>query len=842
MFGVLRQRILFFFFAVIGISLSTAAFSTCPTPVALQETRQTFNSIWLSFPAVSGATGYQLDWKVATASTWTSVSLVTTASNLVEYNLAALTYQATYQWRVRTACADGLSAYSATRTFTVSCPVPDSLYEAVSPTAALLYWSAAPGLHQFTLNWRPVGTSIWNSVADIASSPFSLTGLTPSTNYEWQLVSQCADGTLSNATVPRSFTSTCSVPTELGVSYVTASAAYVYWRQLLGTNIQFQARYRPAGSNQNWLETTSTPNSFISFTGLVNGATYEWGVQTLCSGVPSGYVNGAPFTTGCYTPKYVNVPQITATSAIFTWGNYGNGVQYELQWRPSGQSTWNSRSVAGSTYTLTDLTQGTSYDYRLRTVCEEGSNSAFTTTNSFQTQSAGGNCTNIDSYREIDQTGTAVVLAFGVSGAISANVRWREDGNPVWNSLTVVTPYTRNGTETVFASLTGLTVGAAYEWQVQAVCSQTATSSYTPIRSFTTSCEAVSYQYEQALSLSQIGLWWRAIGGIAYRVQWRPYSTNPVDWTTISVNAISATGMNSVVVANLQSGTRYEWRIQTLCSVTNASVYTSPRSFSTACASPNFVSKLAVTSGAAKIGWDMPIGWIAPSTPQFRVRWRPETGGDWTESTLVSGFDYTIQPLLKTGYDVQVQQVCNGQPGDPTSTILLPYCWAPGPGYPYGNIPSPQSSAVSANTASLSWYEFGLGARYDVQWRVQGATTWPNSTTAAVGGLVLTGLAPGTTYEWRVRTLCIDNGVSDFTATYNFTTTDCAVLRTVKNGAWLDPSVWSCNRIPTSVDSVEIAHRLTVEGTQTAVAKQIQYKSEGKVSMSLGAKLQLSQQ
>lgn len=506
MFRVLRKPILFLLFAAIGVGLSHTAFSTCSNPVALQESRQTFNSIWLSFPAVSGATGYQLDWKVATASTWTSVSLVTTASNLVEYNLAALTYQATYQWRVRTVCTEGMSAYSVTRTFTVSCPVPDSLQQAVSPTAAQFYWSAPSGLNQFSLNWRPVGTPTWSTVADIASSPFSLTGLTPNTGYEWQLVSQCADGTVSSATVVRSFTTSCSVPTELSVSYATASAASVYWRQFLGINIQFQARYRPVGSTQNWIETIITPNSSINFTGLVNGTTYEWGVQTLCSGVPSGYINGPPFTTGCYTPKHVNVPQITATSAIFTWGNYGSGVQYELQWRLSGQTTWpNSKLVAGSTYTLTGLTQGTSYDYRLRMVCEDGSNSAFTTTNSFQTQSAGGNCTNIDSYWEIDQTGTAVVLAFGVSGATSANVRWREVGNPAWNSLTVVTPYTTNGTETAFASLTGLTVGAAYEWQVQAVCSQTATSSYTPIRSFTASCEAVNYQYEQAFRLVRLG-------------------------------------------------------------------------------------------------------------------------------------------------------------------------------------------------------------------------------------------------------------------------------------------------------------------------------------------------
>ncbi|MCY7357044.1 MAG: GEVED domain-containing protein, partial [Rudanella sp.] len=67
----------------------------------------------------------------------------------------------------------------------------------------------------------------------------------------------------------------------------------------------------------------------------------------------------------------------------------------------------------------------------------------------------------------------------------------------------------------------------------------------------------------------------------------------------------------------------------------------------------------------------------------------------------------------------------------------------------------------------------------------------------------------------------------------------CIAMTTLRNGNWDDPTVWSCNRVPTSSDIVEIGHLLVVPGNAVASAKQIRYTNGGRISQSLTAKLRL---
>ena len=74
----------------------------------------------LSWTAVSGATGYNLQWKPATGTTFTTVSGLTTAS----YSLTALTACTGYQFQVQSVCPAGSGAYSAATSFTtIGCTV-----------------------------------------------------------------------------------------------------------------------------------------------------------------------------------------------------------------------------------------------------------------------------------------------------------------------------------------------------------------------------------------------------------------------------------------------------------------------------------------------------------------------------------------------------------------------------------------------------------------------------------------------------------------------------------------------------------------------------------------------
>ncbi len=88
----------------------------CGTPGSLAATNITQTSATLNWGGVSGATSYNLQWKVSTSSTWTTVSGLTAVS----YNLANLTAGTTYNFQVQAVCGGSTGTYSAPASFTTT--------------------------------------------------------------------------------------------------------------------------------------------------------------------------------------------------------------------------------------------------------------------------------------------------------------------------------------------------------------------------------------------------------------------------------------------------------------------------------------------------------------------------------------------------------------------------------------------------------------------------------------------------------------------------------------------------------------------------------------------------
>lgn len=85
----------------------------CAVPSGLSATGITQTAATLSWGAVSGATAYNLQWKLSSASTWTTVSNLTGTS----YSLSGLTANTTYNYQVQTVCGTTSSSYSAAASF-----------------------------------------------------------------------------------------------------------------------------------------------------------------------------------------------------------------------------------------------------------------------------------------------------------------------------------------------------------------------------------------------------------------------------------------------------------------------------------------------------------------------------------------------------------------------------------------------------------------------------------------------------------------------------------------------------------------------------------------------------
>lgn len=86
---------------------------SCGTPSGLASSNVTSSSATVSWSAVSGATSYNLQYKLSSSSTWTTVSTSSTS-----YGLTGLAASSTYNYQVQAVCSGGSSAYSTAANFT----------------------------------------------------------------------------------------------------------------------------------------------------------------------------------------------------------------------------------------------------------------------------------------------------------------------------------------------------------------------------------------------------------------------------------------------------------------------------------------------------------------------------------------------------------------------------------------------------------------------------------------------------------------------------------------------------------------------------------------------------
>jgi Metallo-peptidase family M12B Reprolysin-like/Secretion system C-terminal sorting domain/Bacterial pre-peptidase C-terminal domain/Fibronectin type III domain len=104
---------------------TTAAPFVCNAPTGLAASAITSSGATVSWTAVSGAANYAVDYKLNSATVWTSAATATTATSVA---IAGLTASSLYDYRVSTNCgANGASGFTAAQFTTIAvstCPGP----------------------------------------------------------------------------------------------------------------------------------------------------------------------------------------------------------------------------------------------------------------------------------------------------------------------------------------------------------------------------------------------------------------------------------------------------------------------------------------------------------------------------------------------------------------------------------------------------------------------------------------------------------------------------------------------------------------------------------------------
>ncbi len=679
-------------------------------------------------------------------------------------------------------------------------------------TYALFSWLPAGENVSYELQWRPVNSPTWTTVSNLSQTTYSLNGLASNTTYEWRLKTIGSEQYAG----PVTFTIPCQQPGYLSASSTRVSA-YLSWNTV--PNQTYTLRWRAVGEPA-WTtgNNLGVGTSSYSLTGLKPATAYEWQIQATCSSeVATDFTAIQTFSTySCIPPSALGSGTARSSSIYLYWSNsyYEPERTTELRYRAVGTSSWTVVSGLTETqYTPTGLTNNTQYEWQVMNRCPGGEQSDYSPSGLFTTQCS------VPTGLYSKTTTTTARLSWYITGVEESgrlfDLQYRVSGTPNWTII--------SGLSTSYYTLTGLATNVLYEWRVSQICSAAAQSVYSTTASFVPRCNPVeTYNaYASLVTSSSAQFFWLAENeaGTSYEIRYRPVGSS--DWTTVS-SLTATTSSGTFDINNLTNNVTYEWQIRTSCSAQISSSYTTGPSFTTQCQIPDGLYTYILTAKGASLSWNTKGKGVT-----YNLRYRRAGTTDWTVLNNLVTTNAALSNLpAGTGYEWQVQTRCPADQYSSFSNIAsfktLP-CNSPVAGW----------TGSTDSSSSFSWSVYGGdgNTRVELRYRVTGTTDWLTRTdlvTASNGNgyYTLTGLASSTQYEWQMRSMCSATESSLFTTTYTFQTkARCTAMYTLRSGSWNDISVWSCGRVPTSVDNVTIgpAHTVLLDtGMPTAVCQNLE--------------------
>ena len=355
----------------------------------------TSNSANVYWNPVAGASFYRVEYKLATASTWTVATTTTNNS----YTLTGLLSATAYEIRVQTTCSSGIvSPYSATIAFTTlgaSCAAPINLAASnIATNSAVISWTAISGATNYAIEFTPsTNPSAW-SITVQTTTPFTLYGLQANTTYLMRIKTLCGNvysayaPTITFTTLP---TPTCSpIPTNLAVSNITTSSATLTWNPVSGATA-YDINFAISTNPTMWSYTLQTATPYTLY-GLQANSTYLVRIRTRCSNnafsdySPITYFTTPNTASGCNTPTGLAASNITGTTALMTWNTVGGAINYSLEYAATNNPTyWITSTPNTNAFSLYNLQTNTQYQVRVKTVCGGGASSGYSSNLIFST-------------------------------------------------------------------------------------------------------------------------------------------------------------------------------------------------------------------------------------------------------------------------------------------------------------------------------------------------------------------------------------------------------------------------------------------------------------------------
>ena len=657
-----------------------------------------------------------------------------------------------------------------------------------SPSAPLSLTATSVANQQVNLSWQPPasngGVALTDYIVEFDSgtgrysvfndgsgtgTTASVTSLTNGTSYTFRVKARNSanlESSYSNVIIATPVT-VPSAPTSVNTTWPSCAAEcsgrlVVNWVPPTnngGTSLTehiVQVAIKPGVSESPVWSTAATvggSDTTVTLAGLTDGTTYIVRVAARNSVGISSYVEestGKAPRRLAGRPGNVQALQTSNQQVNLTWttpaSDGGSPITgYRIEFLPAGSTTWQlftQASDTSTTRTVTGLTNGVSYQFRVSAITAAGtgltsdpSSDAVpmtTPATAVITNSSAGN-----------ETISVTVGSFDTGGATISSIQYSLDNGSSWQN---------SGVTSGSFSVSGLTNGNTYQVRIRAVNIRGTgpASSAISLKPMTTPGQPLFLQAAQQ-SNQRILLTWVAPtsnGGSPITDYIVSYRETPTASSWITFND-GVSSLPRAEVTGLTNGKTYEFRVTAVNAAGTSTSFSvtaegTPRTFASA---PNL---FAITPGNTElfVRWDPPTDNGGTAVTGYNVFF---TTGSTTRSVFASDTQTTITGLVNgTSYTVTVRALTGGGQGAASNSQI---------GTPAFTPSAPQAFVVaeSVSSLSLSWgapSSNGGSAitSYQVETSTNG-TDWSIHTSgisASARSLVITGLTPKQPYFVRI--------------------------------------------------------------------------------------------
>jgi hypothetical protein len=444
--------------------------STCPAPSALAVTNVSSSSVELGWTENGSATTWTVEYGPAGFTLGTGTQVIASANPFVVPGLNPATI---YDFYVKANCgASDFSGWTNKVTATKSCvPVALPIIEGFESSLSIpTCWTTTYTLNNF--NVTTTGTSptcspnggsnmlrfnSFNTTAGnhaVLYSPLiNVTGDSISVSY-WQYRDPGYNGAqYATEGIEVFYNTTPSLTGATSLGFTSRSFATAGWYQI--------SYIIPSGL---------IGNAFVIFK-----ATSEYGNNQFIDDISIAYTTIVP----CTVPTNLAVSAITTSTATATWTAGGSETQWEVAYKPTSASTWNSAFVTAPTYNFSTLTAATVYDVKVRAICEVGDTSAYTAVVNFTTATPPCNVPTNLQVPTATITDQSAIFTWTAGGT---ETQWQVEYKLVSSTNWTTMPVSTTTTQLIQA----LQSNSTYEVRVKALCGTGDESPFTTPIQFTT--------------------------------------------------------------------------------------------------------------------------------------------------------------------------------------------------------------------------------------------------------------------------------------------------------------------------------------------------------------------